>query len=170
MPIRNLWSLEPAECIVAEELQQRGFEVYFPIRDVGVDLLVTKGEEHIKIQVKESRYYPRHRWKSGHVGHSWHQVKERKLRESEADFFIFLTYLPIHGEHKVSKFQNVFLIVPKHELEKRSEVKDSGKSKLFSFCFHFEKTQEVYDERITVPITNELADYSQFLGAWNLLQ
>ena len=42
MPVRNLWSLEPGECLVAEEILNRlkNVEVYFPIRDVGVDLLV----------------------------------------------------------------------------------------------------------------------------------
>ena len=56
MPIRNLWSLEPGECIVAEELIKRlKCDVYFPIRDVGIDLLAVKGAKHIGIQVKESR-------------------------------------------------------------------------------------------------------------------
>lgn len=63
----------------------------------------------------------------------------------------------------------MFLIVPKNELRKRSKIKDSGKSKKFSFCFHFED-QKVWDERITEPITDERADYSKFLGAWELLQ
>lgn len=61
MPIRNIWSLEPAECIVAEELTNRlrGCQVFFPLHDVGVDLLVVKGEKHLSLQVKESRYYSR---------------------------------------------------------------------------------------------------------------
>lgn len=58
VPIRNVWSLEPGECIVAEEIMERlKCEVYFPVRDVGLDLLIVKGDKHVGIQVKESRYY-----------------------------------------------------------------------------------------------------------------
>ena len=169
MPVRNIWSLEPAECILSEKLAEQGFDVYFPLRDVGVDLLIVKGEKHVGIQVKESRYYIGRTWKSGHVGHSWHQIREKKLMESKADFYVFLTYLPFYGEHKVSSFQNKFLIVPKHELEKRVKIKDAGKKKVFSFCFHFEE-KRVWDERVTVSTENELSDYSQFLEAWNLIK
>lgn len=56
MPIRNMWSLEPGECLTAEKLAKIG-EVFFPLRDVGVDLLVVKGGKHVRLQVKESRYY-----------------------------------------------------------------------------------------------------------------
>ena len=36
LPVRNLWSLEPGECIVAEELlsKLRDVEVFFPGHDV----------------------------------------------------------------------------------------------------------------------------------------
>jgi hypothetical protein len=67
-----MWSLEPGECIVAEEMLHEldDVDVYFPVHDVGVDLLVVRGKKHGGIQVKESRYYKSHAWKSGHVGHS----------------------------------------------------------------------------------------------------
>ena len=70
LPVRNLWSLEPGECIVAEEILNKikDVEVFFPLRDVGVDLLVVKGKRHVGIQVKESRYYFSKTWKSGHIG------------------------------------------------------------------------------------------------------
>lgn len=168
MPIRNIWSLEPGECFTAEKLAKVG-EVFFPLHDVGVDLLVVEGKRHVGIQVKESRYYASRRWKSGHVGHSWHQIRQSKLLKSKVDFYVFLTYLPVYGEHKVSRFQNRFLIVPTTELRKRTEVKDAGKRNIFSFCFHFEGDR-VWDERVTVTLQNNRTDYSQFLEAWNLIE
>ena len=105
MPVRNVWSLEPGECIVAEQIMERlKCDVYFPMRDVGVDLLVIKNDKHVGIQVKESRYYIGRTWKSGHVGHSWHQVKKAKFLKNRGivDFYIFLTYLPIVREHKIT--------------------------------------------------------------------
>ena len=172
MPVRNLWSLEPSECIVAEEIldKLKGTEVFFPVHDVGIDLLVVKGRKHVGVQVKESRYYIGRAWKSGHVGHSWHQIKKEKFLKGreKIDFYIYLTYLPVLAEHKVSKFDNKFLIVPSAELEKRMTIKYPGSKKIFSFCFHFEDGK-VWDERVTVGLDNPLMDYSQFLNAWDLV-
>ena len=169
MPVRNLWSLEPGECIVAEEILNhiRNAEVYFPVHDVGVDLLIVRGKKHIGIQVKESRYYIKRRWKSGHVGHSWQQVKKVKFEKGKGkiDFYVFLTYLPIEGEHKVSTFGYKFLVVPSDEIEKRLVIKDPGKRNIFSFCFHFQG-RNVWDERVRATLDDPRTDYSQFLNAW----
>lgn len=172
MPVRNIWSLEPGECIVAEEIMDKlKCEVYFPVRDVGLDLLVVKGDKHAGIQVKESRYYMSRRWRSGHVGHSWHQIKRAKFLKNrgKVDFYVFLTYLPLVEKHKISRFENKFLIVPTAELEKRMTVKDPGKKGVYSFCFHFEGSN-VWDERVTVGIDNELTNYTKFLDAWHLIE
>ena len=171
LPVRNIWSLEPGECIVAEEIMKRlKYEVFFPLRDIGIDLLVVKGNKHVGIQVKESRYYFSRKWRSGHIGHSWHQIKEKKfLRDKgHVDFYVFLTYLPVLGEHKISHFENKFLVVPYKEIERRIAVKDPGKREVYSFCFHFEGNK-VWDERVTVSLENELTDYSEFLDAWHLI-
>jgi len=172
MPIRNMWSLEPGECITAEKIieELEDCEVYFPLHDVGVDLLVVKGDKHVGIQVKESRYYFGRTWKSGHVGHSWHQIKREKfVKGKDIDFYVFLTYLPVYGEHKVSHFENRFLVVPSYELERRMIVKDAGKKQIYSFCFHFEDGK-AWDERVTVSLDDKLTDYSEFIDAWYLIE
>ena len=172
MSIRNVWSLQPGECLTAEEImKQTKCEVFFPLKDIGVDLLVVRGQKHIGIQVKESRYYSSRIWKSGHKGHSWHQVRKRRfLRDKgKVDFYVFLTYLPLYGEYRVSSFQQKFLVVPTLGLEKRFEIKDPGKRQTYSFCFHFEG-RKVWDERITVEVDNILANYSDYLEAWHLIE
>jgi hypothetical protein len=73
------------------------------------------------------------------------------------------------AEHKISRFENKFLIVPTAELEKRMTVKDPGKKGVYSFCFHFEGSN-VWDERVTVGIDNELTNYTKFLNAWHLIE
>jgi hypothetical protein len=168
MPVRNIWSFEPGECFTAERLAELGLKVFFPLRDVGVDLLVINRQKHVGIQVKESRYYRKGRWKSGHVGHSWHQIRKKKL-EDDVDFYVFLTYEDVKNKHKLG-FENRFLIVPKDELMKRIGIKDAGKSRIFSFCFHFDEKGKAYDERVTVSVGDELTDYSQFLEAWDLIK
>jgi len=170
MPVRNLWSLEPGECIVAEEILEKlkDVAVLFPVHDIGVDLLVVKRNRHVGIQVKESRYYEGHKWKSGNVGHSWHQIKKAKFLKGIVDFYVFLTYKLVVGEYKISRFENKFLIVPSSELGKRMAVKDAGKKSIYSFCFHFQD-KNVWDERVTVTLDNPLTDYSRFLNAWQLM-
>lgn len=80
MPIGNIWSLQPGECLTAEEImKETGCDVFFPLKDVGIDLVVVKDREHVGVQVKESRYYHSRTWKSGHIGHSWHDSRRLQL-------------------------------------------------------------------------------------------
>ena len=72
MPIRNLWSLESDECTVTEELASclKDCQIFFPLHDVGIDLLLVQGKRHVGVQVKGSRYHtakerralPKERW------------------------------------------------------------------------------------------------------------
>jgi len=166
MPIRNLWSLECGEVITAEALLKnaKGCEIYFPLHDVGIDLLVVKGKKHVSIQVKESRYFATRRWK-GTIGHSFHSLHKKKfLRDKKKlDFYIFLTYLPRFGEHRMQSFENKFIIVPTSELVKRIKNKKAGKRDIYFFCFNFEG-KKVTEKR------DEPTDYSEYLDRWNLLQ
>lgn len=166
MPIRNLWSLESGEVVTAEAILDnvKDSEVYFPLHDIGVDLLVVEGRKHIAVQVKESRYYTTRDWK-GTRGHSWHSLHKRKfLRDKErVDFYVFLTYIPRFGEHRLSTFENKFLIVPTSELETRLEDKATGKKEIYFFCFNFEGKKAV-EKR------HEIADYSDYLNRWDLIE
>ena len=169
MPIKNLWSLEPGECIVAEEFSKRlkDCQVYFPLHDKGIDLLLSKnkkdlgGKKNVGIQVKESRYY---------TENSWHQIHQRKFeRDLESvDFYVFVTYVPKYGIHKFNSFEKKFLIVPTKELEKRIVIKNPGKKGLYSFYFHFDKN--VVIDRREKYADKELTNYSEFLDAWHLIE
>jgi hypothetical protein len=166
MPIRNLWSLESGEVVTAEAILEniKDSEVYFPLHDIGIDLLIVKGKKHVSIQVKESRYFTQ-RVLKGTKGHSWHQLHKRKfLRDKlKLDFYVFLTYLPQSGEHRLSSFENRFLIVPTSDLEKLIDGKPSGKKEIYSFYFNFEG-QKVVEKRDTI------TDYSEYLSRWDLIE
>lgn len=157
MPIRNLWSLECGEVITAETLLKnlKDCGVYFPVRDVGIDLLGVNGKKHVSIQVKESRYYPQQI--------SWHVIFRKKfVRDKEkVDFYVFLTYLPKIGEHKI-KFENKFIIVPTSDLERLIKEKKVDKRGRYSFCFSFEGNK-VVDKR------ENSVDYSEYLERWDLI-
>lgn len=155
--------METGEVVTVEALLKNveGCEVYFPVRDVGVDLLAVRGSKHAGIQVKESRYYAR---KSGAKGHSWHQLSSKSLRRAKegADFYIFLTYLPSYAGGRMRAFENRFVIVPANELEGMVESKSAGKKGVYSFYFSFDG-KRVVEER------DEMVDYSGYLDRWDLI-
>lgn len=171
MPIRNFWSLEPDECLVAEKLLDRlpGCQVYFPVRDVGVDLLITSGERHAGIQVKGSRYYTQ---KNGvelppEKCHSWHQVFVKKLDRQNVDFYIFVTSIAREGANRITKFDTRFLVVPQSEVLRRVVAKSKGERGVYRYYFCF-NNQTVFDTR--EKSTDELFDYTAFLENWDLLK
>lgn len=161
MPIRNIWSLETGEAVAAEALLEnvKGCEVYFPIRDVGVDLLAVRGSRHVGVQVKESRYYLS---TDGEVGHSWHQLSVKNLKRKGPDFYVFLTYVPRFGERRVRAFENRFVIVPAADLERLAAGKSGGKKGVYSFYLSFDGTH-VTETR------DGSADYSEYLDRWDLI-
>lgn len=164
--------MEPDERKVAREIldKLRGVDVYFPVHDVDVDLLVVKGEKHVGIQVMESMYHIGKALKSGHSGHSLQQLEKTRFEKNrgKVDFFVFLTYLPVQVKRKVSSFGYKFLVVPSSELEKRIVVKDAGKKLIYSFCFHFQD-KNIWDERVITTLDNPLTEFSKFLNAWDLI-
>lgn len=167
MPLRNMWSLQPGEVLVAEEILNKipGTAVYFPVRDVGVDLLVAKSKQHCGVQVKESRYYSTKKWHN-----SWHQVSEKNLypqassKRTVPDFFVFLTYMPDYGKTKLSAFKELYIVLPIRELIARVGAKRQS-GEVYSFCFSFDG-QRVSDIREEY----EGSDYTPFLDNWKLIE
>lgn len=153
--------METGEAVTAEALLENveGCEVYFPVRDIGVDLLVVKGSRHVGIQVKESRYYT---GTGGEAGHSWHQLSAKNLRRKGPDFYVFLTYVPMYGERSVRTFENRFVIVPAVDLERLVVRKPSGKKGVYSFYLSFD------GNRVT-ETRDGSADYSEYLDRWDLI-
>lgn len=166
MPIRNLWSLESGEVVTAEAILKniKDSEVYFPLHDIGVDLLVVKRKKHVAVQVKESRYFTQ-RVLKGTRGHSWHQLHKKKLEKEKVDFYIFLTYYQKDGENSPSPFEHRFIVIPTSDLEKKIEEakKKSGKKGIFSFYFNFEDKKVI--EKRDIP-----TDYSNYLNRWDLIK
>jgi len=55
--MRNLYALTPGELLVGQQLEARGYQIYIPTKDKGIDLLATKDSDVLRFQVKESRVY-----------------------------------------------------------------------------------------------------------------
>jgi hypothetical protein len=129
MPIKNFWSLEAGEAMFAEQLQQKvsGLEVFFPIKDIAVDLLAVKDlgirkPLLITFQVKESRAFEP---KGGEVFPyqavvNWFTLDARKLTrfQHRVQFHVFVcSRYDFEAQKKV--LVPDYLIVPTPELIKR---------------------------------------------------
>ncbi len=126
--MKNFYSLNAGEFFVAQELskQRRDLELYYPLKDKGVDLLAVKnnGTKSVRIQVKESRAYD---------GPSWHQIRDVKIKD--ADVFVFVTYVEAANNGRV-EFDKDFVIIPRASLARLCSKKKPSNGK---YSFYFEK-------------------------------
>jgi hypothetical protein len=131
--MKNYYFLNPGEFFVSQQLALKRPELrlYFPLRDQGCDLLAVdeKASRIVKIQVKESRAYPK-------KGRSWHQLKKGKIEA--ADIFVFVTYVPGSSEARL-KFETQFIVIPKNNLIKMCSDKTASKGKYLIVCLRSER-------------------------------
>jgi len=172
MTIKNFWSIEPGELIFAEELFSKypdKLNVYFPLKDTGVDLLaISKAKKNsITFQIKESRYYK---------NNTWHQETKKRIQRNRAnvDFYIFIIYYPSTDSERGShKFEKHYIIVPMKDLIKKIEHKSPDKNGKYSFYFHLEKNntqvKEIREKKATLQNNKTAFDYSSYLNAWHLI-
>ena len=133
--------------------QRPDLELYYPIKDRGVDLLAVKrdGKGPRSIQIKESRVY-------AGKDHSWHQIRPEKL--ADADVFVFITYVPVVSGHRAA-FENDFVIVPRDDLRRLCADKRCSKGK---YSFYFRARSGVLEE-----IRDGRRDMTKYHRAWQLV-
>jgi len=186
MAVRNMWSLEPGEVNVAREIRDRlkEFEVFFPIKDIGVDLLAVKNlsssenRRIVSIQVKESgEYYTRRGQKLGYK-RGWYTLNVKKFYDyiDRVDFYIFVLYRQIPHK-KRTRYKTDFVIVPTSELAKRIEHKKKGKRCHFYLSFKVEGKEGTFIDTRGITLKNQeieekapFRDYSKYLNNWDLLR
>lgn len=153
--MKNFYTLNAGEWFVAEELarQRPDLELYYPIKDRGVDLLAVArdGSQSRRIQIKESRIY-------AGKDHSWHQIRPEKI--DDADFFVFITYVPVVKKARAA-FENDYAVIPRSELRRLCGGKKCSQGK-FSFYFRLAegRLQEIRDGN---------RDVTKFHRAWHLI-
>ncbi len=186
MPIKNFWSLEAGEAMLAEQLQQRrsGLEVFFPVKDVAVDLLAVKNlgtreSLSITIQVKESRAFQP---KVGEVFPSeavvnWFTLDARKLMrfKQRVQFYVFVCSR-YDFEAKKKVIVPDYLIVPTPELIKRlTAYKDNPEKRWFLyFCIEPNgrclEWRGIKHKNMSEETKRLERDFTQFLNNWSLIE
>jgi len=174
MAVKNYWSFEPGETIVAEQLMKHlpEYDFYFPLKDTGVDILGVhkKTNKVLKFQVKESRYYEKEE-------HSWHQESVKNLDENKGrcDYYIFVTYIPSHLLPRQQKpsFKTDFIIISMSELLKRVSKKTPTKSGKHAFYFRYDfENNSIVEIRQKGKVWDKDKDfdYSKFRNNWDQLK
>ncbi|MBR9706824.1 MAG: hypothetical protein GOV15_00110 [Candidatus Diapherotrites archaeon] len=166
MAIKNFWSLEPGEAIVADKIRQNlKAEVFFPVKGVHFDLAFLsnseKGNRKVKtVQVKTSRQYPK--------GAFWFTIKESNLKTKAVDYFILLCYKESILKRK-TQFKKQFIIIPRQDLLKKAKFKKKAPGAKYHFQPAIEGKTAV-DLRPKKSAQGRNTDYSKYLNNWNLLK
>jgi hypothetical protein len=181
MAIRNFWSLNVDEVLVATKLQEKlknkGYEVFFPLRtqlkDIDLILLNLKNNEARTIQVKGSRSYPPPKREKKHFGDGeggWIQIRKEKIFENEnsVDYLIFLIHLLEQGKARM-EIKPYYLVIPFDEFRKilidhnRKPLKN-GTYKFFIWINPKKKTATEFAER-----NNEI-DLTKYLDNFGIIE
>ena len=181
MTIKNIWSLNVDEAIVAEKIKKElgnDYEVFFPINSQlkDIDLLVQnpKTGKSKSVQVKGSRtYLPQNSeinfvgW--GDIRTSWNQVKESSIFSptNKIDFFIFVR----HQEELTTKKRRIiqnYLIIPINDFRKITKNKKKmrkGHTYHYIFVVKNNKAVDISGSKSGKPI-----DFSKYLNNFSLLR
>lgn len=136
-----------AELKVASELLSRGYEVYTPLSDVGIDLLVLKKNlVPCFIQVKYSKWFPRAKC-------YWQVLSTKSFNRVTSDrtFCIFL-------------LEDKYLIVPYRFIQKHDKSLYEKTKKNERYVFKFKIINgKMIENRSKI-------DFSKFLNNWETLE
>ena len=147
-----------------DTLEKKGFAVFTPIKDRGVDCIVVdkdfRGRPQ-RIQIKGSRTYG--------DGGAWVQFTKARLEASTkiTDFFVFVWT----KQSNKGRLLPQFLVVPTNELDKRLR----SYAKLSAGKYNFEPYPDgasVFDTRGWSerkqgwPPSDPTRDYTEYLNAW----
>jgi len=173
MVLRNLWSLDPSELLVAEELgkQFRDSELCFPLKDRGVDLILVRHlpenlRKAISFQVKGSRT-----WETPDEGcGGWHKLSRQKLLKDsqKLDYYVFVFFQLKEGKRTL-RVEPRFLIIPTQDLLKRIGEYKGREGEMLNFQFNISKDGRVYDWRGLrrgEGKEEEARNYSSYLDNW----
>ena len=183
MPIKNFWSLEPGEAMVAETMRHQlpGWEIFFPVKDIGVDLLAvreagTSRGRMLTIQVKESKAYERRDRDVTPVDSvtGWFVLNPPKTRRSipRVNFYVFVcSHYKFAGTRKLLTVS--YVIVPTQELIRRLNYYKPHSEQRWDLYLVVEPNRRCLDWRgigrknKDTETARPERDYSEFLNIWN---
>lgn len=165
--MRNLYALTPGELLVGQQLEARGYQVYIPTKDKGIDLLATKAADVLRFQVKESRVYLQP--PGGPTWTSWTQLRSSSLRDAAdrgVDLFVFVMHALVETASR-AKFKPLYVVIPPTDLEERLRGyrRDSEDRAVYWYVDQNQRLWEVRGRKRGYERMRE-RDFTGYLGAW----
>ena len=182
MTIKNFWSLNVDEAVVADKLRDgKDYEVFFPVnpqlKDVDLILYNLKTQKSISIQVKGSITYkekkktqkPSRFMKRFGAPNSWTIIKTKSIfnTTNKIDFIIFVIY----EEDLLGKNRNIkqnFLIIPMKDFQRITKKEKKEREKKQEYHYGFVR---IDDKVLEVNNTQgKTIDFSKYLNNWDLIK
>ncbi len=179
--MKPLFTVHAGEYLVGAYLERTypRWNVWVPSKDTGVDLLVTdtRNRKAVSLQVKFSKdFNPTHGsllLQGRLLAAGWWSHDARKIRKSNADFWLFV--LPSFVEKETS-----FIILPPVELLRRFKAIHGAAKKRIDSYLRVTKTKRCWEARGLPNADQELIaldrfrdenrDFTVFLNAWKQIE
>jgi hypothetical protein len=179
--MKPLFTIHAGEYLLGSHIEAcyPGWNVWLPAKDTGVDLLATNGRntKTVSLQVKFSKdFNPTHNrfiLQRKIVASGWWKHKEAKIKDSRADFWVFV--LPSFTEH-----ENSFIIITPRELHRRlKSIHGKARSLIHSYfwvtksgrCWETRGLNNADQEMIAFDrFSNATRDFTQYLDDWSGLE
>jgi len=168
--IKNFWSLQVDEAIVAEKIKAlKEVEAFFPVNSQlkDIDLIVFNLKTHrIKtVQVKSSKS-----WKSGGDEYSGQRIPINKINPKLVDFFIFSCYFSTLTKNQ-RKITPRYVVIPTKELLDRIKKTKVVKNGICKFYFNVYKGKIADFGQLKNGIDDDKGvDYTKYRDNFKLLK
>jgi hypothetical protein len=180
MGIKNLWSLNIDETLVADKLKQyfnkKDYEVFFPLnsqlKDIDLLLVKLRSNKALSIQVKGSRTYKPTKsetLKYGDGSAAWFRLNKEAIFNPtyKIDYYIFVLHNFVDGETK-KEIKMDYLIIPISQFQTVCRKKSIRKGDYYHFFIWIDsKNKRSFDFNNVVGKEIQL---SKFLNNWELLK
>lgn len=173
--MKPLFTIHEGEFLAGDHINRQlghKFDVWVPTKDSGVDLLVTRKRRQGKavgLQVKFSRGFGIREELARHViATSWFTLDPKKIRQSQADLWVFVILTLKHEEH--------YVVMPTRELRKRIPRGSRKMWNLYLWVYEDGSCYQVRDlgnedrlDTVHRGVRDRRRDFSRWLGHWDLL-
>jgi hypothetical protein len=157
------------------------YEVYFPVKDKAVDMIVSKGLDSgnrsvVTLQVKASRMF------EGSIEEGmpsfWIKLSPQKLERfsKKVDLYVFVFYETVYQTKGVPRFRREYLVIPTDELIRRSKNKKGWARGWLNYYFVLYPDGRVIEVRDVNKKTLAKAkrtwwrDYTEYKTAFHLME
>lgn len=173
--MKPLFTIHEGEFLVGDHVNRKlghKYDVWVPTKDSGVDLLVTRKRRDGRaagLQVKFSRGFDIREDMARHlIATSWYTLNPTKIRDSQAELWVFVILTLRHEEH--------FVVIPRQELQRRIPRQVSKIWHLYLSVFTdgscYETRNLPKEERLDLHhrgVRDRRRDFSEWWENWKLL-